>query len=152
MVGLAEATEQTAEMLGEPPVEGDADSQSRVSQRSTCQHFVARGEKENHSVLIAARMDTCIHLQLLGWDLNSDHAYKGDRKQKVATTRTLVCEVCFKQNICHLGTRVVVAGVHGNNRTMKIQWPEVYKTFGIDLRSESNNSAFSSWLVTSAWL
>ena len=45
----------------------------------------------------------------------------------MAVTRTMIAKVTFKQNIGHLGRDIVVCGVHGHNRTMKLEWPQVWK-------------------------
>ena len=47
----------------------------------------------------------------------------------MARTRIMVSRITFKQNIGHLGKQVVVAGVHGQQLTMKIKWKEVWDSF-----------------------
>ena len=41
----------------------------------------------------------------------------------------MICKVSFKQNVGHIGTDVVVAGVHGHYRTMKHEWPSALNRF-----------------------
>ena len=41
----------------------------------------------------------------------------------------LTCKVGFKQNVGHLGSTVVVMGVHGNFQTMKIKWKRTWVRF-----------------------
>ena len=41
----------------------------------------------------------------------------------------LTCKVGFKQNVGHLGKSVTCMGVHGNARTMKIQWRKPWEAF-----------------------
>ena len=47
----------------------------------------------------------------------------------IATTRTLICQVGFKQNVGHIGTDAVVCGVHGHSMTMRCQWPRALDEF-----------------------
>ena len=35
----------------------------------------------------------------------------------------------FKQNIGHCGTNIVIGAVHGNNKTMKAEWPREFEDF-----------------------
>ena len=47
----------------------------------------------------------------------------------MATTRLLVCNVGFKQNVGYLGKNIAVCVVHGHARTMKMEWMEPYEHF-----------------------
>ena len=49
----------------------------------------------------------------------------------------LTCRAGFKQNVGHLGTEIVVCGVHGHNRTMKLEFgPTVWKNYWDQLAEE----------------
>ena len=41
----------------------------------------------------------------------------------------MVCAFLYKQNLGHIGTRLVVMGVHGHCRTMKREKPQVLDKF-----------------------
>jgi hypothetical protein len=41
----------------------------------------------------------------------------------------MVCTIRFKQNVGHLGKDIVVSGVHGHYRTMKIAWKREFTDF-----------------------
>ena len=127
VIVLVEALQGIEKLLQEPPQEGDPDGQG-LAGRKTYEHWVIRG-KEQSSVLIAARKDTCWSLNLLSWDIHNDHKYKEKKTDKVARTRTLVCNADFRQNVGHLGTNIVVAGVHAHHKTMTREWPTVWHDF-----------------------
>ena len=93
-----------------------------------CDAWVVRGN-EKSTLLIAARKDVATNLTMLDHEVTNDHPYTEKKVEKIARSRVLVCQVLFKQNIGHIGNEIVVAGVHGHNRTMKFQWPEVFNKF-----------------------
>lgn len=96
--------------------------------RSTKEYFVVRGNEEL-VVLIARRTDNISTLECLKYEVHDGHHYKKKGKNNMARSRLLICEVVFKQNIGHLGEEIVVCGVHGHNRTMKLEWPQVWVEF-----------------------
>ena len=124
---LAEASFEIEEALRQPAVAGDVGA-TGLDRRPTCEHWTIRGE-EKSSVLIASRTDVTTGIELLVCDVHADHAYSEHGKQKMATTRTLVCRVHFKQNIGHIGLSMVVAVVHLNCKTARIEWLDVYVRF-----------------------
>jgi len=126
---LCETTEKVEELLATPAVEAEKPGVTGLAGRNTYEHWVIRGQEKDSAVLIAARKDNCSDLQLLEYDPHDDHPYKLRGKDKMATSRTLTCRVGFKQNIGHLGTTIVVCGVHGNAMTMKYRWPKALITF-----------------------
>ena len=81
------------------------------------------------SILIAARDSSCNDLRLLRYEVHDDHQYKEKGKPRIARSRMLVCTVEFRQPIPHIGTSVNVLGVHGSNRTMKMEWPTAFDEF-----------------------
>ncbi len=96
--------------------------------RMMCDAWVVRGN-EKSTLLIAARKDVATNLTMLDHEVTNDHPYTEKKVEKIARSRVLVCQVLFKQNIGHIGNEIVVAGVHGHNRTMKLQWPDVFTKF-----------------------
>ena len=131
---LCEASDEVAKMLAKAPDEASEEPQSRtddwqaseqLDKRVTHQHFVLRGSEES-AVLIAARTDVCLGMQLLDWEVHEDHDYPGQRgKNCTARTKTMVAQIDFKQNIGHLGTRIVFLGLHGHFKTMNRTWEHV---------------------------
>jgi hypothetical protein len=89
---------------------------------------VVRGDEES-AILVAARRDNTTALEMLHHEVHPDHPYKEKKKNKMARSRMLVCKVSFKQNIGHLGKDIVVCGVHGHYRTMKMEWLLPWKEF-----------------------
>ena len=90
IVILCEANHDVEEALkraGEPPAEppretaladtseGEDHPQSRLQRRASHERWVVRGG-ETSSLLIAARTDTCLYLELLDFDVNDDHRYR----------------------------------------------------------------------------
>ena len=124
VVVLVEATNYVEELLEMAPSQGILGADG-LQARPTHEHFVVRGAEES-AVLIAARKDNTISLENLEYIVHDDHRYSEDGKDKMARTRILICRVEFKQNVGHLGKSVVVAGVHGHYRTMKMKWPKVW--------------------------
>ena len=133
---LLEASEGVCDLLRQPPAKGDG--KGGVKGRDSFEHWVVRGNCPKTSVLIAARKDTCNGLKCMEFDANLDHDYKQSGKAKRAITKSLVCEISFKQNIGHLGKSIMVCGVHGNFMTMKCKWPEVLRGFWDQLANNIN--------------
>ena len=127
LVIVAEASEQLEELLKEPPVEGDLDA-TGVRGRNTFEHFAVRGNEEA-ALLVAARKDNVLGLTCLKYEAHGDHEYKEKGTTKMARSRMMVCQVTFKQNIGHVGKDFNVCAVHGHYRTMKMEWPAVWKQF-----------------------
>jgi len=132
LIVLAEATPAVEELLRLPGIPGKphADDHSQppgLTQRESFEHYVVRGDEPVTALLVAARTNTCSGIALLEYNVDCDHEYTVKKKQKQARSRTMVCEVAFKQNVGHLGKNIVVAGHHGHNHTMKFMWPEVHK-------------------------
>ena len=138
---LCETTEAVAALLSNPAVAAEKPGVKGLEGRSTFEHWVVRGNEEDSAVLIAARKDNCSYLQLLDYDVNPDHGYRAQGKDKMATTRTLICRVGFKQNVGHIGRDVVACGVHGHSMTMKCEWSTVWEQFWDAL----NGGAFPSY-------
>ena len=129
VVILCETTEAVAALLGNPAVAAEKPGVKGLEGRSTFEHWVVRGNEEECAVLIAARKDNCSYLQLLDYDPHPDHIYRAKGKHRIATTRTLICQVGFKQNVGHIGKNAVVCGVHGHAMTMRGKWPRVLDEF-----------------------
>ena len=128
VIVLCEATAAVEALLQKPAVAGTPGAKG-LEGRNTFEHWVVRGAEPESAVLIAARKDNTTFLELLDYDVNDDHRYREQRKNKMARSRMLTCKVGFKQNIGHLGKEIVVCGVHGHCKTMKIEWPEVLHAF-----------------------
>ena len=126
---LAEANASVEEVLKSPPLEAESPGASGLSGRPSFEHFVVRGNEKDAAVLIAARKDTCTHVDLLDYDLHFDSEYREKGRNCMAYTRMLSCTVGFKQNVGHIGKSVNCMGVHGNSRTMKMTWKGVYDAF-----------------------
>ena len=126
---LAEANASVEEVLKSPPLEAESPGASGLSGRPSFEHFVVRGNEKDAAVLIAARTDTCTHIDLLDYDLHFDSEYREKGRNCMAYTRMLSCTVGFKQNVGHIGKSVNCMGVHGNSRTMKMTWKGVYDAF-----------------------
>jgi hypothetical protein len=128
VIVLCEATAAVEDLLKRPAVPGAIGAKG-LEGRNTFEHWVVRGQEPQAAVLIAARKDNTSFLQLLDYDVNEDHAYREQKKDKMARSRILTCRVGFKQNIGHLGKEIVVCGVHGHCKTMKFEWPAVLNAF-----------------------
>ena len=126
IVVLAEATQEIEDLLRECRSRGDPTA-TGLDKRDEHEHYVIRGQ-ETTSVLIAARKDSTTGIHLLDWYIQ-DYPYREKGKPKEARSRVLIATVNFKQNIGHMGRDIVVAGVHGNYRTMKREWPQAHNTF-----------------------
>jgi hypothetical protein len=133
---LLEASEGVTDLLRQPPAKGDG--KGGVKGRDSFEHWVVRGSEPQTAVLIAARKDTCNGLKCIEYNPHIDHNYRANGKNKRAITRSLVCEVSFKQNIGHLGKSIMVCGVHGNFMTMKCKWPDVLREFWDRLANNIN--------------
>jgi len=129
IIVLLEANTAVADLLRRPPVQGSLQAPPGLERRQTFQCFVERGPEDGKSILIAARKDTCSRLEVLKYDCHDDHRYRFQRRERMARTRIMVARITFKQNIGHIGKEVVVAGVHGSQMTMKIQWKIVWESF-----------------------
>ena len=128
MIILCEAAPLVEELLQQPAVAGTPGALG-LDGRDTFENWVVRGKEPESAVLIAARKDTCSFLEYLAYTVNSDHPYRDNGKDKMATSRILTCKVGLKQNVGHLGKEVVVCGLHGYNKTMKLEWPEALDAF-----------------------
>ena len=130
VVVIAEASTQVEAMLQSAAVAGDlvVTHEGTHESRSTREHFVIRG-KEDSALLIACRKDNTVGLECLLYERHDDHPYSEKGKRKMARSRILVCRVDFKQNVGHLGSHIVIMGVHANNKTMAQQWPTVWNEY-----------------------
>ena len=126
---LCEANAAVEALLKQPPQPGDEAAEQRLQRRSSHEHWVVRGNEEGCAVLIAARKDNTTALEYLHYEVYDDHPYKEKKKNKVARSRILICKVTFKQNVGHLGKDIVVCGVHGNSKTMTVEWPVAWAAF-----------------------
>ena len=126
MLVVVESSRELEALLKQPPVQGSYEK--GLDGRSTHGHWVVRGREES-AVLIAARKDIAYSLECLHHEISEDHPYTEKGKNKMARTRMMVCKIGFKQNIGHPGKDIAVGGVHGHYRTMKIEWPQVWKAF-----------------------
>ena len=124
---LAEASAAVEDLLKQPNTEGDP-NQEGLAKRGTCEHYVVRTDEES-GVLIGARTDTAVAVECLYSEVNNDQRYQENRKWKMTRSRMLVARVEFKQSIGHIGKDVVVCGVHGHYRTMKLEWPIPWNNF-----------------------
>ena len=122
---LCEATREVGGLLQQSAMAAVAGERG-LAGRSTHEHYVVQGSEES-GVLVAARKDNTLFLECLDYEVHDDHTYKEKGKLKQARSREMVCKIGFKQNIGHLGTEIVVCGVHGHNRTMKFEWPQVLR-------------------------
>ena len=123
---LVEASEVDESMLRNLKAQEGTGRSRGVADRPTYEHWVVRAN-EKSGVLIAARKNNTSGLVDLFNEIHQDHPYLEKGKKKMAVTRTMIAKVTFKQNIGHLGRDIVVCGVHGHNRTMKLEWPQVWK-------------------------
>ena len=89
-------------------------------------YIVSRSQDEM-SILIAARKDTAASIECLHFESHADIAIRF--APSLARSRLMVCKVTFKQSIGHLGTAIVIAGVHGSRRTMNLQWKKAHTKF-----------------------
>jgi hypothetical protein len=117
VVVVVDASRQLEELLKQPAVAGDADEVG-LRARNTHEHYVVRCE-EAAAVLIAARKDVTTGIEMLMHQVHDDHAFHIKGRRKMVRLRILVGMIHFEQNIGHLGTDIVVGGVHGHHRTMK---------------------------------
>jgi hypothetical protein len=124
---VLEASRQLEDSLKQAAVAGDANAVG-LRARPTQSYYVVRGAEES-AVLIAARTDVTTGIETLLHEVHEDHAYRVRGKQQMARSRILVCKIHFKPNICHLGNDIVVGGVHGHYRTMKIEWKQQWDAF-----------------------
>ena len=132
---LCETNATVEALLKQPPYQGDPGAQG-LEGRDGHEHYVVRGSEREQAVLIAARMDNTTFLHCLEYEAYPDHPYKLKGRQKEATSRMLTCKVGFKQNVGHIGKELVVTGVHGHCRTMKIEWPLAWQAFWDRLASK----------------
>ena len=106
VITLAEATEDVASDLHHGYFDGRRLSPNALDDRPSYEHFVyrSRGGPEDTGVLIACRTDNTTGLNLLVDESKLDSTYRENGVTKPAITKTMICEVLFKQNIGHLGT------------------------------------------------
>ena len=102
---------------------------------------------------MAVRKDVATGIELLFRKVNPDFPYKKHGKDNMARTRTMVCAVFYKQNLGHIGKRLVVMGVHGHALTMENYKPwalaqfwdriaELILKHGVQVLSGDFNMAF----------
>ena len=128
VVTLAEATATVASDLQHGYYDALELEPNELDDRPSYEHFVhrSRGDNEDDTgVLIACRTDNTLGLDLLWDEVHLDRMYKERGHTKPAVTKTMVCEVLFKQNVGHLGTKIPICVSHMNNHTAKGEWPEV---------------------------
>ena len=119
IIMLAEASEQVETLLKLPNKaafagnewESEDEDQAKFGIRESREYYVVRGN-EFKSLLVGARTDNCDNLTLKEWLLLEDHPYKQYGKDNMATTRLMVRNVGFKQNVGHLGTVIPVSYTH----------------------------------------
>ena len=128
VIVLCEASAGVETLLQQAAVAGTAGA-SGLDGRNTSEHWVVRGNEPDAAVLIAARKDVSTGVQLLDYEVYDDHQYMQRSVRKWARSRQLVVRIGFKQNVGHLGTDIVVCGVHGHYRTMKREWPQAWTAF-----------------------
>ena len=131
VVVLVEANEDVEILLRSLPQEEDLNRSRGInwlSGRPTHEHWVIRGN-EDAGILIASRKDNTDACLLLHNEVFHAHEYKEKSVRKMAKDRIMVAKVNFKQNVGHIGKDVVVMGVHGNFRTMKIEWRDQWNAF-----------------------
>ena len=121
VVTLAEANEDVASDLQHGYFNGGALPPNALDDRPSYEHFVyrSRGGPEDTGVLIACRTDNTTGLNLLLDESNFDGTFQDHRRTKEAITKTMICEVLFKQNVGHLGTKITIGVCHLNSRTAK---------------------------------
>ena len=136
VVILCEASAKVEEVLKSSAVAAEDPDAEGLAGRGSFEHYVVRGNEPDAAILVAARCDNCTDLKLLDYDVHLDHTYTQQRKKKMAKSRMLTCKVGFKQNVGHIGKSVTICGVHGNFKTMKLTWPQVYHQFWDRLASK----------------
>ena len=125
---LAEANEEVASDLEFGYYNCRGLEPNGLDDRPTYEHFVLRSRgpaEDDDGVLIACRKDNTTGLNLLLVDVHMDHTFRENGQTKSATTRTIIGEVLFKQNVGHLGQKINICVSHLNNRTAKNEWPVV---------------------------
>ena len=127
VIVLLESTVAQVQLLQAAAVAGDLDVPGLVG-RPKHEHYVLRGN-EDQAILIAARKDTVAALQCLFYESHEDHPYTQKSKPRMARSRLMVAKYQSKQNIGHLGKDIVIAGAHGNNKTMNHEWPTVWTEY-----------------------
>ena len=118
-----------------------------------CEHWVVRGEEDDAALLMAVRKDVATGIEVLFHKVNADFPYRAKARWNTARTRTMVCAVSYKQNLGHIGKRLVAMGVHGHALTMKNVNPWALEQFwdttaelilehGVQILSGDFNMAF----------
>ena len=124
---LLEATQAVSDLLDQPAVAG-IDHGVGLEKRGTHEWWVQRSLEEK-GVLIASRKDNTTSVTVLDFFLHDDHKYVERKRDRMARSRLLTCNISFKQNVGHLGKELVVCAAHGHFRTMKSEWPQVWDTW-----------------------
>ena len=124
VVTLAEATEECASDLRRGFYNNGGIAPNDLDDRKSHEHFVHRSRGVDVGVLIACRTDNTTELTLLEDEVHTDAVYREKGQSKPALTKTLICEVCFKQNVGHLGTKIPICVCHLSNRTAKGEFAE----------------------------
>ena len=134
VITLAEATEDVASDLQHGYFNGGGLAPNALDDRPSYEHFVhrRRGDPEDTGVLIACRTDNTTGLNLLVDESNLDSTYREHGVTKPEITKTMICEVLFKQNVGHLGTKITIGVCHLNNRTAKGEGPQQSKIAFLD--------------------
>ena len=135
LIVIFEANSAVADMLKQPPrhVPDEMNGPPRhnakapvgnMSKRDHYEHMVVMTHYPHGQIVMAARKNVCVRAQALDCHAWEDGHWNKNGKKKTATTKALVCEFTWKQNIGHLGRNIVVMAVHGHYRTMNMLFPD----------------------------
>ena len=90
----------------------------RLEDRPTWENHVVRMAESANTILIAARTTLFESLDLF-YEVNF-------KEQPDAQTKIRICKATIRQPICNLGKVIIVCGIHGNNKTMKREYPTAF--------------------------
>ena len=70
---------------------------------------------------MAACKNNCNGIEILCYEPWIDGYFRHMRRDKVATTKIMVCTFDWKQNNGYLGNKITVMGVHSHHHTMNMK-------------------------------
>ena len=109
----AETIPEVQGLLQQVAVAGSRD-EGGLQKRSTFEYFVVRGNEKERALLMGARDDNTTFFDCRLYEAHQDHPYTEKWTHKIATSRTIVCTLGFKQNVGHFGKEIAVAAVHAS--------------------------------------
>ena len=95
--------------------QGESAPVGNVQKRDKYEHIAFLGtDHKNGDILIAARTNDCMQ-GVCNW---TDHWVDNAACGKKWITKIMVVTFTWRQNIGHIGTTIVICGVHGHRDTM----------------------------------